>query len=1837
MSYDPSDCYELSDFGFGPFPVSGDPVVCPVPPESQGYGGSAYGLYPYGSSTEYVRPDIPVDGGYGGIPYGTGAFGTSLFPRPPFPISGGYGGDPYGTGPYGAIEKDSPSITSAVSLDGFRVEIFFSEQVQDDAAFFDPASYTFTSLTGGVPVTAVSVAIGTSGDFGPTSAIITHTGSTLGGIYTVEAAGLVDISVNPITAETANFTAFGEEPTFTVTVLDGDTLQVDFSEALLEESEISGVGQADHYAFTSGYPVPIILNSITHPGDADLSRVLLDVEGMTSTTYTLEISPATAINYDGSILPSASAEFTGVEVGTGSSVIAGSQLELTKNAAVTYGWRFEDTSGKLLPNSSFRVDVAFDVSSATLTPALFDTEFAFIRVSDGAVEALITLTRVLGSETILIDSNSYSVSVTANWSAAPTTVSLIRNQRADSFVVLVNGTPVATALTASYDAAPTISAGVQVLLSASYQVEDLPITSVEFTSSQTIFSDSWNFVHSQTDTFTGSDENTVSVIRTEKGPLTKGWGDATPATENDVEVRINGTAIGIDSVNPYIGEIYPLIPIPLATPGSMTVEVDYTWFPNPTFVLRQLNVDGLLTNKWDDASNGGGGDVWYRNEPLGSSTDDSRFPMRIILGPYDVPQPEHIGHRFIAFEKAYSSLLNSPTSLILNQNPTALAVENFEKEVPSVKVLYDGTVEPALSWDLTGQDSGSLVGDGTYQVVDAQSGAYPDESLSFYTQDFAAACPYDVTVSARLLVDEFTLDGVFTGVGFGLHTNSRLFLTGFLEVNGLKHVGVLTNPLSPELASSWDIGPALNLTITDSLNFMIPSSDLPASLEVGGQFQILTGNQAGIYKILCWFTREDGTVDVELDPSTPFPADPATWGSRSVTGVMVFDWSILSTYRLTVNTSTGALELTGSGEIGGVISTLETVSSPPATAELPFVFDQTKEGQIFWGSLGRVPTNTSTWSFFQYALTPEQALQTSRGLVVATEMDTRPGAVLNSPWGVIGSFGYDTTNGSELLLKSTSGGAGESYGFQRLEAFFDEDVNLDFDAQFRINSGTCGFGDAQIILEDGYHDIILGTIRYVENALATPYRQLVEIPLASLSGFQLPASEGWTTTGSTITIEGRGHYQGFVQAVGQNGLWQTDLDLSGINFTDEGGRIFESRFRVDSFTANGSGEIKFLFGARIDGRDVGLTLTATGVRLTSSGTTVQSYTFDWNDESFHNYRVLADVGADTVTLVIDDVVQAPTVALSSFSIASGNSLTFVGGFGSDTAFDVSVDSLSNHVRDPSTVKRTLGIWTGGEFTDINSFALPRTDGTSALNSSLAASVEEMDWTSNIQVRLHRDCGWGVTVLRPDLADPPFAAGDYFSPLTSPTAAWISVENSHLPLKASNFGRVQWGALRGDCVSQQRWDYVRYRIFTANDESLLAPEQMILNRFSVASSAELLIDTQPEIATVTSRTATLATLSDLAVCVDRVFKILNGDTILDAATWNFDRDTQEVAFTSALPGDHVELTVVYAAGFPVSHTYLANQGLYESSLLLNEGTPTFERGLVNTLTVAAQSGGVVADPSGSGDSISNVAFDYLTDQDDPDALYEDAEFIEVTSGGENRLIHSMCDDTYCGSGLIEFTFGAEGDALYQETFKTPKQSFYTTPGSGGGTELTGIIGQTAGSSGSPYSFPDNDVWIVGGDQYLGEASLVAPSTPPNILYPNYGDETAPYGSVQGGVNQHLIIGLTMTAVLRGGVEIPLEETMTLSSTADNTPPTEGEPSVDGAPGVNNGGAVLTTLTTPVSYSRIGPWAGIVSLEPNSLLAARSGVELPDLDTVFTVEGDRYLGEGVSVVSTLEAAN
>jgi len=437
-----------------------------------GYGLEPYGTGPYGGlGGVMLPPTVPPIGGYGGYAYGTSPYGAlGGFGKPSIAITGGYGGCAYGTGPYGCIDglANPPEVISAVSVTGFIIEVFFSNEMSPDADLFDPASYTIMDITGAAPVTVLSVQTGVDGVWGPTSVLLNHTGTTLGGLYRVIVSGPRDIGGTAIAAyaplNQAEVLCKGEPPPFTITPISGSELRYDFEQDMLTEAGFTpGILQPDAYGYETTYPQNIIPQTVTHPFNADLKQVKVDVIGMTSAQYTGVVSPATAIDYDATFLPNdPQADFLSQELGTGSTVQGTDEVLLSVPVGFAYGWRFLDTSGKLLPNSSYRADVTFDASAAgQIDPPPDSDTVLLILINDSSVQVELAFKRVAGIDTLEINSGLFTASSSIDWTSQQVTVSLVRNQRADTYTVVVNGEPIVAGLTASFTAPPGFPAGIR--------------------------------------------------------------------------------------------------------------------------------------------------------------------------------------------------------------------------------------------------------------------------------------------------------------------------------------------------------------------------------------------------------------------------------------------------------------------------------------------------------------------------------------------------------------------------------------------------------------------------------------------------------------------------------------------------------------------------------------------------------------------------------------------------------------------------------------------------------------------------------------------------------------------------------------------------------------------------------------------------------------------------------------------------------------------------------------------------------------------------------------------------------------------------------------------------------------------------------------------------------------------------------------------------------------------------------------------------------------------------------------------------------------------------------
>jgi hypothetical protein len=434
------------------------------------------------------------------------------------------------------------------------------------------------------------------------------------------------------------------------------------------------------------------------------------------------------------------------------------------------------------------------------------------------------------------------------------------------------------------------------------------------------------------------------------------------------------------------------------------------------------------------------------------------------------------------------------------------------------------------------------------------------------------------------------------------------------------------------------------------------------------------------------------------------------------------------------------------------------------------------------------------------------------------------------------------------------------------------------------------------------------------------------------------------------------------------------------------------------------------------------------------------------------------------------------------------------------------------------------------------------------------------------------------------------------------------------------GSVAFGALDPRSITQQRWKEVRYRLYNTPDESYIAYQGMVLNRYNVITSGELNFDVTPEVVLITSLTTTLVSIRSAHMNADRVFNVIVDGAVLSSTAWTFDAETQIITLVSPLPSAEYPVTVTFAPGKAVTNTYLCSQPFSGSVTKLNEGTPPYPMSQTAETTREVIYGAMLNDPTdtlGDIDFILNDPFQSVHFTDPEGSQYEQLEFCEVDDGGQTGLLSIFCDGPSPENGLIEIALSGRA---YWDQFSANVPGGPGGPWRGSGMAITGTAAQ----------FNQTSILHASGGSFVD--GVLGPGTA--VLYPNYAGATpnAPVAAHRMGVNQEIKIRLEFTS--------PFTEDFDLDNTiSDNVPPTYADfraYNPDGGPGVFGHGACMAMLVDygPTGVSRLGPWGGLPSLEPESLLA---GGGFPPSGIALTLCGGALIPGPTITTFQIEAAN
>ena len=1076
-------------------------------------------------------------------------------------------------------------------------------------------------------------------------------------------------------------------------------------------------------------------------------------------------------------------------------------------------------------------------------------------------------------------------------------------------------------------------------------------------------------------------------------------------------------------------------------------------------------------------------------------------------------------------------------------------MDKFERELEGYTCVYEGLISPATDgWGLVGTDNGSIeIGEGTYAV---------DGSLAYYYKDQDFSFDSAVNLVSRFEMLSYTPNGVFCGTGFGFHNNHNLFFVGALKINSVEHIGFLKDAARKDLFESWEIGFTIDCEITRKNTIKVISTDLPTSLEPDRRFQIFEGTQAGVYTIS--EIVEDkifGTTTLVIEEA--FPVDHTIFGNAFFKISFEVLYSDRNTYRMTSLHHEKTCEVYISGHISGVCL---TISEPPELTEPVLLgLDTSKEGQVIWGAIDPNAVSNSSWSFFRYSVSPSKHKETSLGHRVFTELGDLPQENPHSEWFLEKDGGYAEIDSSRdaLLLKDTVGSDGRIY--TRIEPFLTNKVNLDVAIKMRVEN----FCKPYKIIEiwDTIRAVEVAPIAYTEEQGVgfSEKRRIITLPFVSHNG-QITAAK----IESSLAILSGTH------------TFSTEaLSTTGLGFTDPTNREVELRFSVESYTLN-AGYADFTFTLNFKDTPIEVLFYDGGIAFQGSSQTLFSAAFDWTDKKQHTYRFVKANGA--LSLSVDGAVLTTVTWANLISTPSANEEKIIW---NQTGAEIHFTSMFYQMSPPAGMKKTLGVWLGRNPTDINSWELPRIDASREPNSSLTeVQIQEVNWSDWVDFRIHRDMEWGVTILIDTLGPPPYFNGDYATDITQPSAGWINVEYSQLPVKTSprSLGYLSFGTTS---LSQQRWEWLRYRIFDHPIDDYRSPENMVLNQYNMIHSGEATEDITPEVLSIKSMDSTHISLHPAHIYADRIFKVIVGDQIVPMTSWSFNEEAQLITLElGILSQEHEITTVVCAVKDKITDTYLKAQPLLDSITLLNEGVPSFAKNRIADAERVLQSGSPLSDPynplNALGGLVLNDPHTAVTFVEEAQAQYDSMDFYDVKNDGEAGLITSICDSPYPEHGFREIAL--EGRPFTENGNNLP---------------LIPSFQQLGG-------MPQTLLFASGGKRALGGLT----NSTSTLTYP----------LAAGNHQRRTLWVFKLNQVNSQGADTDLQEDapVPLSPYA----PT-GHSNTPTAPNSADAGCYLS-VSQAGNYPRLGPWGGLPSLTPdgNQQIEIGDGVTSNPIGSLFT---------------------
>lgn len=573
---------------------------------------------------------------------------------------------------------------------------------------------------------------------------------------------------------------------------------------------------------------------------------------------------------------------------------------------------------------------------------------------------------------------------------------------------------------------------------------------------------------------------------------------------SDVGVLVNGVPAPVEYVFGLLGAIV----LENKPNHGDSVLVDYRHLKNPPTQFSRLNSFEFVLNQDGNKGMSGIPGHAYRQRSYLINPGDPRLVKSPI-------SPEKIGWKYKAFELAYTSRLNDPSSLLLNCPTNRIMFPALNESVSEKVVNYDPTSLPDLSidkWNKFGEGVSSI-SNGFLVIQDSSRSYGSNPGSPFYSHDIDLSYPSDVSAAFRFYSeysDDYEFEGVFNGVGFGFTVGQKLVLVGCLltDANNLTSAISLANSIKQkysnhllntgvhipddqnnyvQVVDAYDLDSLIRLTnhlvfvynnhLSSGPNLVHKNQDItntvgiPDANNLNSAINLLNllrnSFNSHLMEINVHYS-DDITNDVNkikqvgLLINGEYVEDVASWTS------FAYDWSVETTYRISIS-ETNDVGLYLSGDSLPRITVNSSNLSDSSNFDLRF----DKIFQVFFGSVGDSSSNKSFWKFIRVDVLPVNTSQTIRNKNVSYNLLTIPELDPDHPWISIGQGGREYTWNNSLIVDSvasytqsdsdTSGKTTGGYrGFLRIEPSVTDRNVVAFEFSLAVPFNTFGIDNKSL-------------------------------------------------------------------------------------------------------------------------------------------------------------------------------------------------------------------------------------------------------------------------------------------------------------------------------------------------------------------------------------------------------------------------------------------------------------------------------------------------------------------------------------------------------------------------------------------------------------------------------------------------------------------------------------------------------------------------------------------------------------------------------------------------------